>query len=244
MMRGTFIAVVVACLLAATPLSGQSAPDAAQNPDKPAGGQTPPAGSTSNPFPDDTSNVPVMPSKGAPPLPEGTYSGDAPSEARLPAADTDPVRSPDDPATEATDTGNSSSSLSDINLNELMPGPDTGKPEKKGKHVPKEPTHQEAAKSDIDVGQFYLDQKDWRGALSRFESALVLDPENPEVYWGLAESERHMGQYAKARQHYQTLLDYDPDGKHAKQARKALQDPAFVAAQKPEHGKDSTTSPQ
>ena len=89
----------------------------------------------------------------------------------------------------------------------------------------KEPTHQEAASKDIEVGNYYLDRKNWRAALSRFESALILDPENPEVYWGLAEADRRLGNLADARANYQKVVDYDPDSRHGKEARKALKEP-------------------
>jgi len=59
---------------------------------------------------------------------------------------------------------------------------------------------------------------------------MVLDPENPDVYWGLAEAEQHMGDLADARAHYEKVLDYDPDGPHGKQARKALKDPEIANA--------------
>ena len=99
------------------------------------------------------------------------------------------------------------------------------------RHEPKEePAHQETAKSDIDIGGFYLDQKNWRAALSRFQSALVLDPENPEVYWGLAEAQRHLGDFAKAKANYLKLLDYDPDSKHGKEAKKILDNPELANA--------------
>ena len=54
---------------------------------------------------------------------------------------------------------------------------------------------------------------------------------DPEVYWGLAESERGLGQFAEARANYKKLLDYDPDGPHGKAARKALKDPEIANAQ-------------
>jgi Tfp pilus assembly protein PilF len=115
-------------------------------------------------------------------------------------------------------------------MEKLLPPPDDNQPEKKRKLAVKEPTHQEAASKDIDVGSYYLQTKNWRAALSRYESALVLDPENPEVYWGLAEAERHLGDFADARTHYLKLLDYDPDGPHGKEARKAMKDPEIANA--------------
>ena len=43
---------------------------------------------------------------------------------------------------------------------------------KKGGVIGEEP--KETAKEDISVGKYYLDQKNWKAALSRFQSALVL----------------------------------------------------------------------
>jgi TolA-binding protein len=52
----------------------------------------------------------------------------------------------------------------------------------------------------------------------------VLDPENPDAFFGLAEAEFHMGDKVNAKAHYEKVLEYDPEGKHAKAARKALKE--------------------
>jgi tetratricopeptide (TPR) repeat protein len=229
MKRGIVIALVMAGCLAATRLPAQT--PAGSEAQKPTAAQQQPGSGSSgsaNPFPEDTSTVPVMPAKGVPALPEGTYSGGESAGIPLPGDDSDPVRSPDDaaPAPSGAET-EGSSSLS--GLERLLPQPESDQPEKKKKPAAKEPTRQEAGSKDIEIGEYYLETKNWKAALSRFESALVLDPENPEVYWGLAEAERRLGEFAKARGHYTTLLDYDPDGPHGKEARKALKDPALAA---------------
>jgi TolA-binding protein len=59
---------------------------------------------------------------------------------------------------------------------------------------------------------------------------VVLDPENPEVYWGLGEAQRHLGKFAEARASYQKLVEYDPDCKHAKEAKKILKEPEMANA--------------
>ncbi len=100
------------------------------------------------------------------------------------------------------------------------------------------PEHHETAAEDESVGSYYLSNKDWKGALSRFQSALVLDPDNPDVYWGLAESERHTGDFADARANYLKVREYDPGSRHAKEAGKALEDPEIANA-KP----DASASP-
>ena len=213
--------------------TGQSKPAAeSQKPAASAPQQGAGSTSSSNPFPEDTSTVPVMPSKTTPALPEGTYSGGDSARIPLPGEDADPVRSPDDPEPAASSGQQEESSSSLNGMEKLLPQPDDEQTEKKKKLSVKEPTHQEVASKDLEVGGYYLQTRNWKAALSRFESAMVLDPENPEVYWGLAEAEHHLGNFADARAHYQKLLDYDPDGPHGKQARKELKDPAVANAQK------------
>jgi tetratricopeptide (TPR) repeat protein len=188
-----------------------------------------------NPFPEDTSNVPVMPSKGTPALPEGTYNGDDAAgggRMALPGDDLDPVRSPDDAAPAAGSTQELHSSSSSAGMDKILAGTDDDN-QPQGKHkklAAPEPEHKETSSEDINVGKYYLDTKNWKAALSRFESAMVLAPDEPEVYWGLAESERNLGHFAEARTYYMKLLDYDPDGPHAKAARKALKEPEVANA--------------
>jgi hypothetical protein len=258
MSRIVFIALVLTGCFAAAPWLIAQAPAAGgpKGQSKPSGESKKPAQpnssqpgaapqSSSNPFPVDTSTVPVMPSKVAPPLPEGTYRaedrGPDSSPVTLRGEDIDPVRSPDDPAPSSysnTDTESSADSSSSLTgLGSLLPKPgDDQNSGKKRKLLVKEPTQQEAASKDIQVGSYYLDRKNWKAALSRFESAMILDPENPEVYWGLAEAEHHMGDYAHAKEHYLKLLEYDPDGPHGKQARRELKDPALEKAQSGQPG--------
>jgi tetratricopeptide (TPR) repeat protein len=93
-----------------------------------------------------------------------------------------------------------------------------------------EPEHKETSQEDIEVGGYYLDTKNWKAALSRFESAMVLAPDEPEVYWGLAESERHLGNLAAARAITRKWPNTIPDSKHGKEAMKALKEPEIANA--------------
>jgi tetratricopeptide (TPR) repeat protein len=164
-------------------------------------------------------------------LPTGTF-GDADSAAGSPPEeDLDPVKSPDQGAGAMTTTGQESSS--DVqSMDSLLPKPGeeepAGKGKKKGDDI--EGLPKETSQEDITVGKYYLDQKNWRAALSRFQSALVLVPEEPDVYWGLAESDRHLGNYAEAKANYLKVIEYDPDSKRAKEAKKALQEPQMANA--------------
>jgi hypothetical protein len=206
--------------------SGQSKKPAAAQPQQ----ATPPV--ESNPFPEDTSNVPVMPSNGAAALPAGTDTGSVDRAFPMAGDDSDPVRSPDDPAPSTSGSQNqeSSSLAGTDNWQPPADDDDSGKKSGRRKMTVKEPTHQESAVEDINVGGYYLDTKNWKAAQSRFQSAMVLDPENPDVYWGLAEAARHLGDFAEARGYYQKVVDYDPDSKHGKESAKALKDPEIANA--------------
>ena len=237
------IALAICWLAAASRLSAQDSPGAAPaasgqsgSPAVPQQPQTQQPSRTQqqtnqNPFPEDTGSVPLMPSRDNPDLPP---SGDAARQLiYFPDEDLDPVRSPED-AGAAAEAGESSSSSSLSGMGNLLPGPDddTQNPQRgrrnKGSAI--EPEHHETAAEDENVGKYYLDNKDWKAAISRYQSALVLDPDNPDVYWGLAESERHIGNFAEARANYQKVVDYDPDSRHGKDARKALKDPEIANA--------------
>jgi tetratricopeptide (TPR) repeat protein len=159
--------------------------------------------------------------------------GEAGYRVPLPASDTDPVRSPEDAGGERSAALNSSSRESSSNfadLDKLMPrdDEDTNRKGKKGKEAPE---YHETAGNDIDVGNYELERRNWKAALSRFQSAMIMDPENPGVFWGMAEAARHLGDFALARGYYQKVVDYDPDSRHGKDARKALKDPEIANGQ-------------
>lgn len=210
--------------------AGQQTPAPAQKP-----AATAPGAGSANPFPDDTSTVPVMPTATtpAPSAENGSRSYSANSAVSVAGDDTDPVRSPDDPEPEADSGTAESSSSRDLDKILGPAGDDSAdKQDRKHRHETqkKQPTQKEVAAEDIAVGGYYLEKKNWKAAQSRFQSAMVLDPENPEVYWGLAESAYHLGDLASARESYLKVADYDPDGPHGKQLKKILKDPALLNA--------------
>jgi tetratricopeptide (TPR) repeat protein len=234
------VALLLACSVAAGPricAQGQTGGDANSSNSSGSSGQKkqsgnaqqPAAPADANPFPEDESTVPVIPSKGTPDLPPGSFGGSDSGHAALPAGDVDPVASPDDAAGSGDAQPASGFSSSDSGLGSLLNGPDD---EPQGKHGQRqvEPEHKETAQEDENVGKYYLDGKDWRAALSRYQSAMVLDPDNPDVYWGLAESNRHLGNYADARANYLKVMEYDPGSRHAKDAAKALKEPDLANA--------------
>ena len=216
---GWMLAVVAAAAVACVCSQGARA-QAAQQP-------APPQQNQGNPFPEDLNSVPLMPAGKDAVASEGTGESGNPNAA--PAVDSDPVKSPDDVASDDAATDGFSSSRSGIDS--VLPAPDSEPAKKKkGEASIFDRMPPESAQKDIDVGNYYLERKDWRAALSRFQSALVLAPENPDVYWGLAESQRHLGKFAEAWANYGKVLDYDPDSRHGKDAKKLLKDPQLANA--------------
>lgn len=222
-------------LVCGMPLAGQSTPPPSQT--KPSDQQkpAPTLPTEANPFPDDTNNVPVMPSANSAATPAPTYAS-APPPA-MPRDDADPVRSPDDPVPGTESSADWSGSASAVPMDRIQPPP--GDEPRKGRNKGSDDdlnatmVHKESAHEDESVGGLYLDQRNWKGALSRYESAVVLDPDNPDVYWGLAECQRHLGQFADAKANYQKLMEYDPGSKHAKEAKKLLEEPELANAAAP-----------
>ncbi|HTM16956.1 MAG TPA: tetratricopeptide repeat protein [Terracidiphilus sp.] len=225
----THIALTVGCgLISAVSLLAQSAPPPQQQ--KPPAQQPAQKPADSNPFPEDTSKIPVVPTTDQPaaPPPASAPENTGAETTTLLRNDNDPVHSPDDPVGGDTSADGFSSSLAgsgDVNI------PDEDRPEKHRRSQPLPATKQVTAKENEDVGEFELTRKNYKAALSRFQSALVTDSENPDVYWGIAEAQRGLGNYADAKANYQKVVDYDdPESKHSKQAKKLLKSPELANA--------------
>ena len=208
-------------------VSASFAQQPAQSKPTPAQQSPAPSSTGGNPFPEDTTTVPVLPSASGGTAPDVPAAGSGAGLA-APAADSDPARSPDEAEAPAPATPGSESSSSIPDFNKLQPKDDESTKRKLSQDDASE--YHETAGNDIDVGNFELDRHNWKAALSRFQSAMVLNPENPDAFWGMAEAARHLGDFASARSYYQKVYDYDPDSKHGKDARKALKEPEIANA--------------
>lgn len=226
----TYIALAVGCgLVPAVGLGARAAPQADKQkpPAQQQPAQKPPA--NSNQFPEDTSNVPVVPTTAEPAAPPAAApaAGEPAVNTSLLKNDSDPVHSPDDPLGDESSSDGFSSSLTgsnDVNIPDDVPAK-----HRRGQAEPA--VHQETAKEDESVGDYELSRKNWKAALSRYQSALVTDSENPDLYWGIAEAQRGLGDYANAKANYQKVVDYDdPESKHSKEAKKLLKSPQLANA--------------
>lgn len=78
------------------------------------------------------------------------------------------------------------------------------------------------AKHDDKVGDFYLQTGDYKGAYDRFLEATRVAPEDGNAVFGLARAAQGLHRNKVAATNYSIYLDAFPNGKKAKDARKAL----------------------
>jgi tetratricopeptide (TPR) repeat protein len=186
--------------------SSQSAPPSSQStPSAPA--QTPstpqpkkPSTADDNPFPEDISRKAAQGDDAAPADGKAPASSEKPNGSSAAPADTD-----------------SSSRSKFQGLGDLS-GDGSRISNGAGGYI----LNPKLATQDVKVGGFYLDQRDYKGAYSRYMEATLVDPGNADAVFGLAEAARGMNHKDEAVQNYRIYLDAFPDGKRAKEARKAL----------------------
>jgi Tfp pilus assembly protein PilF len=78
------------------------------------------------------------------------------------------------------------------------------------------------AAHDINVGETYLTGNHFDAARERFEDAMRLTPDNPLVWFRLAQALQGMQRLDPARLYYKKYLEAEPKGKFAGNAKKAI----------------------
>jgi len=76
--------------------------------------------------------------------------------------------------------------------------------------------------NDIEVGYYYLQEKNYRAARSRLKEALEFDPTSSGALIGLAQAEQKLGEKDEARKHYQKYLELNPAASDTQKVRRAL----------------------
>lgn len=79
------------------------------------------------------------------------------------------------------------------------------------------------ADKDLEVGEYYLKLKDYKGALARFQDALMYKPNDAMANLRMAECYEKMNDPAQAAVHYREYLRILPNGPDSKKVRKALE---------------------
>jgi Tetratricopeptide repeat len=194
--------------LAQTQPSSQQSPQPASQSNKQStpAPATPPAKkpdtAQDNPFPEDISKKAA---EGADSTPDVPPSSSAPSDSSAP-----PRSAPDDSTSSSRSKFQGMGDLTSEEVSRISNGA--------GGYI----VNPKMATEDVKVGGFYLAQHDYKGAYVRFKEATLVDPENADAVFGLAEAARGMNHKDEAVQNYLVYLDASPDGKKAKEARKAL----------------------
>jgi tetratricopeptide (TPR) repeat protein len=221
--------LVLPLLLGAVPLFGsqqsqqQSAPPPASAPQtapdqNPAPSNSPtssapptkkPSTAEENPFPEDISRKAA---EGGDPSAPNAPSAPSPSSPGSPGEK--PPASSDKPAAPGDDASSSRSKFQ--GLGDVADGDRTS--DGAGGYV----LNPKLAADDVKIGGFYLDRRDYKGAYVRYKEATLVNPENADAVFGLAEAARGLDHKDEAVQNYRIYLDAFPDAKKAKEARKAL----------------------
>lgn len=113
----------------------------------------------------------------------------------------------------------SSSSHVDLKRLDALPGSEARISNGEGGYI----HSPELAAKDKKVGNFYLSTHDYKGAYDRFLEATRVAPEDGDAVFGLAEAARGLHKDQEAITNYNIYLEAFPDGKKAKDARKALE---------------------
>jgi tetratricopeptide (TPR) repeat protein len=91
-----------------------------------------------------------------------------------------------------------------------------------GKPVSEEQERTQQAAKDIDVGYYYLNQKNYVAAESRLKEAVELKPDTAAAWIGLGQAQQKLGKTDDARTSYEAYLKLEPDGHDAEKVKKAL----------------------
>lgn len=87
-------------------------------------------------------------------------------------------------------------------------------------------TQDEREAEDLQVGSFYMDGENYRGAYLRAKDAVTYGSDDPEAHFLLAESARKLGKLDEALAEYRKCLTLDPIPKTKKAAEKAIKEMA------------------
>jgi tetratricopeptide (TPR) repeat protein len=86
------------------------------------------------------------------------------------------------------------------------------------------PYNPKLARKDAEIGDYYLESGNFKGAYERFTEANRSDPGNAEAVYGLGESARRLNRRDEALRNYRLYLAALPRGPHAKEIRKAMKE--------------------
>ncbi len=99
------------------------------------------------------------------------------------------------------------------------------------------PYNPHKADKDVEVGDFYFRQKNYKAAESRYAEALEYKDNDAEATFKLALTKEKLGEKEDAVTGYQSYLKILPEGPHAKEAKDAIEKLTNPAEEKKEKKK-------
>lgn len=108
-------------------------------------------------------------------------------------------------------------------LGDVQEHPESEIPEEMGGTNELRPWNPHRAEKDIEVGDYYLKEKNYRGAESRYRDALLYKPSDAIATFRLAQVFEKTGRVIEAQQYYQDYLKILPHGPYESDCRKALE---------------------
>jgi len=91
-----------------------------------------------------------------------------------------------------------------------------------GKVLSEEELKSQQEAKDIEVGYFYLNEKNYVAAESRLKEAVEFKPDAAAAWVGLAQAQQELHKDDAARKSYEAYLKLKPDGPDAEKVKKAL----------------------
>jgi len=108
------------------------------------------------------------------------------------------------------------------------------------------PWNPHKAMKDVEVGDYYAKQKNYRAAISRYREALEYKPRDAEATFKLAQTLEKVNAYQEARDDYEAYLIILPRGPYADKARQGidrLKDKSHGRARLSQNGAAVTPAP-
>ncbi len=96
------------------------------------------------------------------------------------------------------------------------------------------PYNPHKADKDVEIGDFYFSQKNYKAAASRYAEALEYKPDDAEATYKLALTKEKLGEKEDALAAYQSYLKILPEGPRAQDSKKGIERLTNPAADKKE----------
>jgi tetratricopeptide (TPR) repeat protein len=189
-------------------------------------------------------NQQAPPRNAAPPRSDQDTTSSQPELPEAPSApEAKPGRPPSSTSSIPPSESSSRSNIADISppIGDAQEHPDSEVPQELVGTNEMHPWNPHRAEKNVEIGDYYLKQKNYRAAESRYREALYYKENDAIATLRLAQVLDKTGKSEEARQYYQAYLKILPHGPNSSDARKALE---RLEAKSKNQAKDASPSQQ